>query len=139
LGYLIERINLHSQWHYPAYKRIAELAEGKTPQAIPWPCLHEFLAIMTHPRTYSPPTPLPAAIDQVEAWLASPSLILLTDGDAYWPEIRHTPEEGLITGHQVHDARIAVICSLLGVRELWTADRDFSRFKTLYLRNPLIG
>ena len=42
-------------WHEAAYTRVAELAEGRAPWAIPWPWLHEFLAIVTHPRIYAPP------------------------------------------------------------------------------------
>ena len=37
----------------------------------------------------------------------------------------------------IHDARIAAICLHNGVTELWTADRDFSRFKPLKTVNPL--
>ena len=44
-----------SPWHDAAYRSLVGLAEGRTPWAIPWPCLHEFLAIVTHPRIYSPP------------------------------------------------------------------------------------
>lgn len=50
-----------SQWHASAFGRLAELAEGRSAWAIPWPCLHEFLANVTHPRIYAPPTPLTAA------------------------------------------------------------------------------
>ena len=45
-----------SPWHDAAYGSIVELAEGRGPWAIPWPCLHEFLAIVTHPKIYAPPT-----------------------------------------------------------------------------------
>ena len=34
---------------------------------------------------------------------------------------------------------IAAICIDNGVRELWSADRDFNRFPSLPVRNPLIG
>ena len=34
---------------------------------------------------------------------------------------------------------IAAICLSHGVSELWTADRDFSRFPDLRVCNPLIG
>ncbi len=37
-----------------------------------------------------------------------------------------------------HDARIAAICLYHGVRELWSADRDFSRFAAIRVRNPLL-
>jgi predicted nucleic acid-binding protein len=36
-----------SPFHDAAFRRVAELAEGQAVWAIPWPCLHEFLAIVT--------------------------------------------------------------------------------------------
>ncbi len=126
-------------WHDAAYARIRELAEGRPAWAIPWSCLHEFLAIVTHPRIYAPPTPLAVAVDQVEAWLESPSLTLLAESEIYWPALRTALQEGRIAGPLVHDARVAALCRLHGVRELWSADRDFSRFPGLPVRNPLVG
>jgi toxin-antitoxin system PIN domain toxin len=128
-----------ASWHDAAYAKIVEIAEGRAPWAIPWPSLHEFLAIITHPRIFSPPTPLAAAIDQVEAWLESPSLVLLCETEAYWAELRSALEQGRIAGPLVHDARVAAICRDHGVRELWSADRDFGRFPSLTVRNPLVG
>ena len=52
-----------SPWHTVAYHCIERLAEAPGPWAIPWPCLHEFLAIVTHARIYNPPTPGVAALD----------------------------------------------------------------------------
>ena len=127
-----------SPWHQAAYARLLNLAEGRTPWAIPWPCLHEFLAIVTHPRIYNPPTPLGQALDQLDAWLDSPSVVLLGEDDGYWPALRRLLAEGKVVGPMVHDARIAALCSHHGVRELWTADRDFGRFPMLNVRNPLI-
>ena len=46
---------------------------------------------------------------------------------------------GDIVGPKVHDARIAALCRFHGVRELWSADRDFSRFPDLKVRNPLVA
>ena len=39
----------------------------------------------------------------------------------------------------VHDARGAVLCIVHGVTDFRTADRDFSRFRGLAIRNPLPG
>lgn len=128
-----------SPWHDSAYARIVELAEGRAPWAIPWPCLDEFLAIVTHPGIFAPPTPLAAAVDQVEAWLEAPSLVLLSESEGYWSELRAALQAGRVVGAQVHDARVAALCRLHGVRELWTADRDFGRFPGLTVRNPLVG
>lgn len=115
-----------------------ELAEGSAAWAIPWPCIHEFLAIVTHPAIYDPPTPLAKALDQVEAWLESPSLVLLAEDPGYWSELRRGLEAGKIVGPRVHDARVAALCRRHGARELWTADRDFGRFPGLSVRNPLL-
>ena len=128
-----------SPWHKRASSQITELAESRSSWAIPWPCLHEFLAIVTHPRIYNPPTPLDLAIDQINAWLESPTLSILSEGEGYWPELQTTLKNGRVIGPQIHDARIAALCQLHGVRELLTADRDFSRFPVLTSRNPLIG
>ena len=124
-------------WHDSASGRLTELAEGRTPWAIPWPCLHEFLAIATHPRIWKTPTPVEAALDQVDAWLEAPSLVLLSEGEDYWPHLRRALRAGRVSGPFVHDARIAALCRLHGVRELWTVDRDFGRFPDLTVRNPL--
>ncbi len=126
-----------SPWHEPAAAVVAQLAEGRASWAIPWPCLHEFLAIVTHPRIYRPPTPLAQALAQVDAWLESPSLVLLAESAQHWPALRPLLRAGRIAGPQVHDARIAALCLQHGVRELWSADRDFSRFPKLTVRNPL--
>ena len=128
-----------SEWHERAAGCVRELAEAKAPWALPWPCVHEFLAITTHPRIWDPPTPTEAALDQVDAWLESPSLVLLAESPEYWTELRAHIEAGQIAGPRVHDARIAALCTAHGVRELWTADRDFSRFPSLATANPLAG
>jgi toxin-antitoxin system PIN domain toxin len=128
-----------SEWHEAALRQVAQLAEGTSPWAIPWPCVHEFLAIVTHPRIYAPPTPTAAAIDQVEAWLESPSLVLLSESDAHWPALRDALTAGRIAGPRVHDARITALCLQHGVNTLWSADRDFGRFPALKVVNPLIG
>jgi toxin-antitoxin system PIN domain toxin len=128
-----------SPWHETAYARIVQLAEGRAPWAIPWPCIHEFLAIVTHPRIYNPPTPLENAIGQVEAWLESPTLVVLSESADHWLLLRATLLSGRVSGPQVHDARIVSICQQHGVGELWTADRDFGRFSGLTVRNPLVG
>ena len=128
-----------AEWHDAAGERIAELAESPAPWAIPWPCVHEFLAIVTHPKIYRPPTPLATAVDQMEAWLESPSVTLLAESAGYWPALRSALEAGRVTGGQVHDARVAALCRHHGVRELWSADRDFGRFPDLVVRNPLVS
>jgi toxin-antitoxin system PIN domain toxin len=127
-----------SAWHQPASDALTTLAEDRGAWAIPWPCLHEFLAIVTHPKIYRRATPLATAIDQIDAWRESPSLVLLAETDSYWDVLRQALSGGRVAGTAVHDARIAAICLAHGVRELWTHDRDFGRFAALTTRNPLV-
>jgi toxin-antitoxin system PIN domain toxin len=124
--------------HEPARACVGELARGAAAWGIPWPCVAEFAAVVTNRRIFVNPTPLATALDQMEAWLASPSAVLLSEGDAFWPTFRRTLEGGRVAGGQVHDARIAALCAAHGVRELWSADRDFGRFAALKVTNPLV-
>jgi len=126
-----------SQWYKPASTCLRDLAEGAASWALPWPCVHEFLAIVTHERIYSPPTPMPKALEQVAAWLESPALVVLSETAGYWNALARILERAKITGPRVHDSRIAALCIHHGVRELWSADRDFTRFGELKTRNPL--
>ncbi|OQX67007.1 MAG: VapC toxin family PIN domain ribonuclease [Sorangiineae bacterium NIC37A_2] len=126
-----------SEWNAIAYARLVELAESRATWAIPWPCVHEFYSIVTHPRIYSPPSTVAQALDQIEAWMESGNLVLLAEEGPYWPHLREVIQVAKVRGPAVHDARIAAICSVHGVDELWSADRDFSRMN-LRVRNPLI-
>ena len=128
-----------SPWHDEAVNRVKGLAEGTGAWAIPWPCIHEFVSIVTHPRIYDPPSTLAEALEQVDAWLASPSLVLLAEDWDYWSGLRGILERARVTGPRIHDARFAALCIDHVVRELWTADRDFSRFADLRTRNPLVA
>jgi toxin-antitoxin system PIN domain toxin len=128
-----------SPWHEAAYQLIANLAQGEAFWAIPWPCIHEFLAVVTHPRIYAPPTPLSKATEQVEIWLEAPSLRMLGELAGHWKELKEIVSAGRILGGAIHDARVAAICVEHGVREIWSADRDFTRVSGLVIRNPLLG
>lgn len=125
--------------HARAVAAIGALDKERAPWAIPWPCIHEFLAIATHPRVFDPPSTLTEACDQVDAWAESSNLVLLGESPGHWPRLRAMLHAGNVTGPRVHDGRIAAICLAHGVRELLTADRDFGRFPALATRNPLVG
>jgi hypothetical protein len=126
-----------SPFHRTALAALTELAEGAAPWALPWPVVHEFLAIATHPRLYRPASTQEQAFAFLESLLASPSLRLLCEGPAHLATLKRLCHLGRIAGPQVHDARIAALCLDHRVKELWSADRDFSRCKGLRTRNPL--
>jgi uncharacterized protein len=114
-----------------------ELAEGTDSWALPSACMHEFLTIVTHERIFSPPTPLPKALEQVAAWLESPTLVILAESAGYWEVLARVVAQSKITGPRIRDGRVAALCIHHGVRELLSADRDFTRFGELKTRNPL--
>lgn len=83
-------------------------------------------------------TPLQDALLQIDCSLETPTLMLLSETNAYWSSLADIACVAMIKGPQIHDARIAAICLQHDVEEFWTADRDFSRFPQLGIRNPLI-
>ncbi len=128
-----------SEFHEPAAEAVRQLAESPAQWAVPWPCLHEFYSIVTHPRIYDPPTSSAAAADQIAAWLESPSVVPLSEGETYWATLSSLLSSAKVSGPLVHDARIAALCLSQGIREMWSADRDFSRFPRLKVTNPLVA
>ena len=127
-----------SPFHDRARAAMLRLAEDSQPWGIPWPCLHEFYCVATHPRIYRTASTPDEAVTQVELWLGSPAVTLLGESEAHWQTLRSLVAAGKIKGPAVYDARIAAICIEHGVKEFWTADRDFSRYPDLKPVNPLV-
>ena len=71
--------------------------------------------------------------------MASSSLHILSESPGYFEKLRDLALTARLSGPRIHDARIAALCLHHGVRELWTADRDFSAFPKLKTRNPLVN
>lgn len=123
--------------HEAALRALRGLAEGRGRWGLPWPCVHEFLAIVTHPRIFHPPTPLEVALASIEVWLSVPNCAALGECPGYFTWLEETARGGKVSGPGIQDARVAAICRQNGVTELWSADRDFSRFQGLVVKNPL--
>jgi len=135
---LVFSVREDSPWHASALACVRSVAEGRSAWAIAWPSIHEFLAVVTHPRIYRPPTPLADAILQVDCWMESPTLHLIGEAAGYWEHLKDVLAGGKAVGPMVHDGRVAAICRAAGVREIWTADRDYSRFPGMPAKNPLV-
>jgi uncharacterized protein len=127
-----------SEFHVLAKRRIEALVESGAAWAIPWPCLHEFYAISSNPKLFKEASAPLRALDQIDAWLESPTLTLIAETADHWNSFNDVIRRSRAVGGAVHDARIAAICIENGVKELWTADRDFAKFKGLKSSNPLV-
>jgi toxin-antitoxin system PIN domain toxin len=122
--------------HLKAQRLLTDLAEGDVPWALPWPCIYEFVKVVTHPRVFNEPTPLNEAVEIVEALLDSPSVVALGNGPTHRSHLRIMVLGGSATGNLAHDAHIAALAIEHGVDEILTADRDLARFPHLRVRNP---
>ena len=127
-----------SPFHAQAYECMRSLAEGSQRWGIPVSCLHEFMAVVTNPKVFRPASTANQALAQVDAWLSSPHLQILHSGSQHWRVLSELTRKAKLQGGQFHDARIAAICIEHGVSVLWSADRDFGRFKNLKTVNPLV-
>lgn len=123
--------------HELARTAVVELAQGVSPWSIPWPCVHEFFRVVTGAGVFEEPTPPATALAFLRGLMRSDSLVMIGEGPTHFDTLERLVMAGRVSGAMVHDARIAAICIANGVRELWTADRDFSRFPELRTRNPL--
>lgn len=127
-----------SPWHDAALAAIRPIVESPIPWALPWPCVHEFFGVVTHPK-FKVPSTSAQALGMIAALLASPSAQLIGESPKHFEMLSALVLNAKIAGPAIHDARIAAICLTHGVRELLTADRDFSRFPQLKVRNPLVS
>jgi len=125
--------------HNAALACVRSLAEGSAKWAVPWPCIHEFVAVVTNRKIHALPTPLQLAFEQIRYWMDAGNLVLLHEGRNHLSFLDNLSRQADLTGAKIHDARIAAICIQHGVSELWTADRDFSLFPALKTRNPLVS
>ncbi|MBI3207183.1 MAG: PIN domain-containing protein [Myxococcales bacterium] len=123
--------------HAVASRELRALAGGADAWAIPWPCVYEFFSVVTNPRIWrdAASTGRQAAA-QVQAWCASPSLVLIGESDAFLTVLAPLLDRPRVRGPVIHDARVAAICLAHGVDALLTRDRDFSLFPELPTRDP---
>lgn len=124
--------------HTEAVDVVTAALAGSEPVALCWPALHEFVSVVTHRKVFRRPTPTATAIAQAQDWVSSPVARVLGESPRHLDTLADLCTVGRVHGPVVHDARIAAICLDNGVRELWTADRDFTRFPALRVRNPFI-
>jgi toxin-antitoxin system PIN domain toxin len=125
-----------SPWNDIARQLLTEISEGPVPWAIPWPCIYEFLRVVTHPRVYHPPVPMAIALEDIRNLLASPTLLLLQETPNHFKVMKDIISQTGVSGNLIHDAHIAALCLEHGVGEIITGDRDFTRFPFLAVTNP---
>jgi uncharacterized protein len=125
--------------HSAAQAALHQLGLSMLPWAIPWPCIHEFIAIVTGPVFKKNATPLEAALDTVNTWITHPHCRLISETENHFSIFGGLSQRAKTRGGSLHDARIAAICIEHQIEEFWTLDRDFELYPDLRTRNPLIA
>jgi toxin-antitoxin system PIN domain toxin len=121
--------------HAPLRAWLEDLVYSESAFALSELVLSGFLRIVTHPRVFSPATPLEPALEFVEALRAQPNCVLLAPGERHWSIFARLCRDGAARGNLVPDAYLAAIAIESG-SELATTDRDFARFPGLRWRPP---
>ena len=134
---LVYAHRLEMPFHQRARQILAAAIGAAEPVCVPWPCVHEFLAVVSNPRIFREPTPIEAALEAIRRLLGSLTGGVLAEGDGYLDVLEGVCSPAKLQGAMVHDARVAALCRFHGVRVLWSADRDFSRFQGFPVHNPL--
>jgi toxin-antitoxin system PIN domain toxin len=98
--------------------------------------LSGFLRIVTHPRVFADPTPLPEALEFVRAVRERPDRVSVEPGPRHWSIFLDLCERAGARGNLIPDAFLAALA--IEARMEWiTTDGDFRRFPGLVTRHPL--
>jgi predicted nucleic acid-binding protein len=94
--------------------------------------------VVTHPNLFRPPTPVDEAWESVTGLLASPSLLVIAEGESHSRILGDLIRLSGATGNGLQDAHIAALLIEHAVDEIITADEDFRRFPGLKVTNPFL-
>jgi uncharacterized protein len=95
------------------------------------------LRVLTHPKVFSPPTPLHEALAYTQALQSHPRVLPLRSGQGQWRIFTQLCERSHATGNRIPDAFHAALAIEHGC-EWVTLDRGFSALPGLTFRNLLV-
>ncbi len=95
-----------------------------------------FIRVVTHLRTFNPPSPPDAAIAFAQAVRGQPNAVSIQPGPRHWEIFTSLCKTANAKGNLVPDAYLAALAIESG-SEWITTDRDYSRFPGLKWRHPL--
>ncbi|MBM4243363.1 MAG: type II toxin-antitoxin system VapC family toxin [Deltaproteobacteria bacterium] len=122
--------------HRPARLWLDEQLNGHPRVGLPWPSLLAFLRIVTNPRVFSDPLPMPDAWQRVASWLAVDNVWNPAAGERHAGILAELLGGPAASPKLVSDAHLAALAIEHGL-VLCSTDGDFARFPTLRWENPL--
>jgi uncharacterized protein len=98
--------------------------------------LSGFLRVVTHPRVFTPPSPIEHAMEFVDLLRGRPNRVPVAPGPRHWGIFARLCQEAGVKGNLVPDAYLAALAIESG-SEWVTTDRDYARFRGLRWRHPI--
>jgi uncharacterized protein len=118
---------------HPAYRQwLTDLVNGPQPFALCVLVAVTFVRIVTNPRVFAAPTPLPTALGAVDLLATHPRCRLVAPGADHWRRVADLCRGTGASGKQVADAQLAAVAIGEGCT-LVSRDPDFARFAPLGL------
>ena len=102
-----------------------------------WPTVMGYLRISTSAAAFKQPLTPAEAMTNIESLMRLPHVRFLSETDDFWGVYRGLASETTIRGKLVPDAHLVAILRQHGIRTLYTHDRDFRKFASLEVRDPL--
>lgn len=121
--------------HHVMRRCVETLRSSPEPFGLCDPVLSGTLRVLTHPRVFSPPTPLPLAVEFVQRLRESPNAIVLAPGERHWALFTQLIVQAQATGNLVSDAWIGALALEHGC-EVVSDDVDFARLPGVRWRRP---
>jgi toxin-antitoxin system PIN domain toxin len=124
------------QQHERARSWLDEQLNGSTAVGLPWPSLLAFLRLVSNPRVFERPEPMPAAWAQVRAWLGCDPVWVPHPGERHAELLGELLAVAGVQANLVPDAHLAALALEHGL-VLCSTDSDFARFPRLRWTNPI--
>lgn len=122
--------------HERAREWLDERLNATAPVGLPWPSLLAFVRLVSNPRVFERPRPLPDAWGQVEAWLGCEPVWIPQPTDQHRDVLGRLLRSSVERANLVPDAHLAALAIEHGLT-LCSTDGDFARFPLLRWENPL--
>jgi len=126
-----------SDRHDAARRFLDAAAANPEPFYLAWPTLMAYVRMATHSGIFAAPLSPAEAFGNVGALLALPQVRPVSELDGFVDAYAHVTSGLVVRGNLVPDAHLAAILFQHGVSTLYSSDRDFLKFPTLELRDPL--
>ena len=134
---LLYAVNCDSPHHSASRTFVETCAASAERWLLPWPTVHAFLRIATHPAILPHPLSPAEAISEIEALIKLPQVELVAEDDHFWSQYRNEISDLHLRGNLLSDGLLVAMLKTHGITHFFSHDRDFLRFKGMKVVDPL--